>query len=153
MSLILNPQNYEVPRIEGATLLVSGLSASSQPVLLADTQRRRVVFGNPNDGSGDVPRNIYVCQADDARGNALPAHVNGAGMFTIFAGASLTFEGNVAKSAWNACMSGAPGVLSIVIDPPDAFSIAPTPPLSGVMITEGGVDMLTESFSEHMVVE
>lgn len=119
MALILNPQNYQVPFIDGGTILFDGLTSASVRVIEADLQRDRITFHNPNNQGGLVPPNIFVCQADDINGNNVDAVVNGAGCFTILGGASKSFTGNIAKGAWKACINGS-GALSIIIDPPHA---------------------------------
>jgi hypothetical protein len=116
-NLPLIQQNYQVPITAGRTYPITGLGTGSMQVLASDGQRQQVTFHNPNNGDGTNGVTCWVCQSTDAVGNALPAAPNGAGTFTIFPGASQTFFGNMAKSAWNACAASAGQNLTAAVDP------------------------------------
>jgi len=105
-------QNYLVPITAGRTTAVTGLGTGSTQVAAVDPQRRSITFHNPNNTSAAV---LFVCQAQDASGNAISAAVDGAGCFTIFPGSSQTFLGNVG-GAWNACASVAAQNLTVITD-------------------------------------
>lgn len=110
-------QTYEVPVTAGRTYAISGLGAISVQVIAADSQRQSLTFHNPNNGDGSNGVNVFVCQAQDASGAALAAAVNGPGCYTVFPGQTITFTGNIAKSAWNAIAAESVSNLTIGVDP------------------------------------
>lgn len=111
-----NEQNFIVPIAGGSTTPISNLSSASQQVIGENKQRSKITFHNPNITSN---KNVFVCQAIDASGNALPASPDGAGTFAIFPGASITLEGNAARGAFNACTeTGATGQALTIVSAP-----------------------------------
>lgn len=110
-------QSYQVPITGSRTYAITGLGTGSTQVIDADAQRQSITFENPNNGDGTNGVNVAVCQEKDAAGNVLTCAVNGAGTFTIFPGASRTFTGNMAKSAWKASAASAAQKLTIAVNP------------------------------------
>lgn len=105
-------QNYIVPIATGRTSPVTGIGTASVQAIGTDPQRRSITFHNPNVGSAQI---LYVCQALTAAQAALPASVDGAGMWVIYPGSSQTFLGNVG-GAWNVCASAAGANLTVMTD-------------------------------------
>lgn len=105
-------QNYIIPIATGRTTPVSGIGTGSVQAIGDDAQRRAITFHNPNQTS---QQNLFVCQAKTAAGAALPASVDGAGMFIVYPGSSLPFVGNVGGT-WNVCASAAGANLTIITD-------------------------------------
>lgn len=111
-SLPIIEQNYIVPIAAGRTTPVSGIGTGSQQAIGGDSQRRSITFHNPNVAGTQI---LYVCQALTAAGAALPASIDGAGMWVIYPGSSQPFVGNVG-GAWNVCASAAAANLTIITD-------------------------------------
>ena len=97
----LAEQNIIVPLTYAGTLGFS-LSTSSTAILPVSPQRRSVTFHNPG------TQIIYVCQAADMNGNALTPGAN-AGNFSIYPGATWTFNGNGVAGAWLAAAAANTG--------------------------------------------
>jgi hypothetical protein len=100
-ALALNTQNYISPAINGGTLGFS-LGTGSTSILAANPQIQKVTFHNP----GTVA--VYVCQANDANGNALTPGPN-PGNWTILPGATWEFTGNGTGGAWLAAAATGSG--------------------------------------------
>jgi hypothetical protein len=107
-ALLLNQQNAISPPINGGTVGVS-LGTGSTQILPQNTQVQKVTFHNPGTVS------VYVCQAEDANGNALTAGPN-PGNFQIFPGGLLIFTGNGAGAAWlGAAASGSDNPFTMAV--------------------------------------
>lgn len=100
-ALSLNPQNMITPLINGGTLGFS-LGTGSTQILPSTPQTQKVTFHNP----GDQP--VYVCQANDANGNALTAGPN-PGNWVILPQSTWTFTGNGVGGAWLAAAASGSG--------------------------------------------
>lgn len=82
------------------------VTTASAPCVPAMRNRMALRFHNP--GTVDV----FVCPALDATGAALPAVVNGAGMWWIMAGATMDFD-SPGSNAWN-CIAASGAVLTVL---------------------------------------
>lgn len=100
-ALALNQQNLISPKINGGTL---GFSLGTGPtqILATNAQVGKITFHNP----GAVI--IYVCQANDAAGNALTPGPN-PGNWAIFPGAVWDFTGEGVAGAWLAAAASGSG--------------------------------------------
>jgi len=94
-------QNQVISLGSGGTLGFS-LGTVSTQILPGSPQVRRITFHNP----GTI--NLYVCQATDAKGNALTAGANG-GNWVIMPGGTFTFTGNGVAGPWLAAAASSTG--------------------------------------------
>ena len=101
-ALALNRQNLISPQINGGTLGFS-LGTGSTQILAANPQVAKVTFHNPG-----ASITIYVCQANDANGNALTPGPN-PGNWAILPGATWEFTGNGVGGPWLAAAASSSG--------------------------------------------
>jgi len=109
-SLPLNQQNFVIPNTGGATIALNNVGTAGAQVIGPDQSRKSISFGNPN-----ASVTLYVYQTVDINGNALnPSVGSPGGAWPIFAGAILTWTGDI-QGAWGAfAASGSTNGLSVL---------------------------------------